>query len=104
MFLDRLREKSHSRFPWDISGQSVPITLYCGVVLFNSGLNEVMNGQSQFRQHWFLSFPVPGGVYHPLLLHVWRTAQEISKQMKDTWPGVIVRGTWHQERHQTRGI
>lgn len=52
----------------------------------------------QFQQHWFLSFPVPGDVYHPLSLHVWRTAQEISKQMKDTWPRVVVRGDLAPEK------
>lgn len=65
MFLGGLREKFHSRFPWAISGQSVPVTLHCGVVLFYSGLSKVMNEQitsSQFQQQWFLSFPVPGDV------------------------------------------
>lgn len=58
MFLDQLPEKSQTRFSWDISGQSVPVILYCGFFLLKYGLNDTMNEKiksSQFQQHWFLS-------------------------------------------------
>ena len=58
MFLDQLLEKSETRFSWDISGQSVPVILYCSTFLLKSGLNDIIPEKiksSQFQQHWFLN-------------------------------------------------
>lgn len=105
MFLDRLLEKSHTRFSWDISGQSVPAILCCSIVLFKRGLNDVMNGKitsSQFQQHWLLRLPVLGDLCL-LCLHVRQTELKRLLSRGVTLDGDVIRGAWHQDGAELEG-
>ena len=103
-FLDQLPEKSQTRFSWDISGQSVPVILYCGFFLLKYGLNDMMNEKiksSQFQQHWFLSccaiyLKSSMDFYHPLCFrgHCFETGK--TKQRAIVFGRNVVRGTRFQ--------